>query len=62
MGEKTPAEYLQLIALGWKVIESDGSQMTIEAPDDWEYSDPKEPSGYIINTDDLLRRYPLAGG
>lgn len=27
---------LELIALGWTVIESDGDRMTIQAPADWE--------------------------
>jgi hypothetical protein len=29
-------QHLQLIALGWEIIESDGSHMTIQAPADWD--------------------------
>ncbi|MGC1304774.1 MAG: hypothetical protein WA840_20585 [Caulobacteraceae bacterium] len=42
----TAAEILTLIAQGWNVIESDGRQMTIQAPEDWE----GEPSELLVDS------------
>lgn len=43
----SPMAYLQLLAQGWTVIESDGWHMTIQAPDDWHENGPGE---LVVNT------------
>ncbi len=54
--DMTAAQILQLIALGWFPIESDGDQMTIQAPEDW--TDDELPDGereLLVDTARLVR-------
>lgn len=67
MTDLTPSQVLQLIAQGFEVIESDGSTMTLELPEekrsDWEVADlPHGEYGLVVDTDEMLRKYPPPGG
>ena len=48
--EQKPRAYLQLVAEGWAVIESDGRVMTLQAPEELEGPGPRE---IVVNLDDF---------
>ncbi|WP_338575798.1 hypothetical protein V8J38_11400 [Brevundimonas olei] len=54
--EYTATEYLRLIAEGWEVIESTGSQMTIQNPED------DGPQELVIDVDAMLSAAPAPEG
>ena len=54
--EYTATDYLRLIAEGWEVIESTGSQMTIQNPED------DGPQDLVIDVDAMLSAAPAPEG